>query len=228
MSNSSFPSTRTTVICTYPTTMNGTILPSMRLVLVIGVTTSCSSVPRSRSRTIAMLVMRMSIIASSTPMMPGTMNTELLRSGLYHGRTRISSGSTGAFDPARRERLRDDTRREPRRADRGLRRQRIGRVDDELRLRPAPALEVARRSPVESPAPRARGRSRCASESRRATPPCRRRRNSPCSRARSPARGSPRSATRRARPSARAAPPSESRSRTARAGSPGCRSSSPA
>jgi hypothetical protein len=41
--------------------------------LSIGVTTSCSSVPRSRSRTIDMLVMRTIVSVSSTPTIPGTM-----------------------------------------------------------------------------------------------------------------------------------------------------------
>ena len=65
----------------------------MRLVLPIGVTTSCSSVPRSRSRTIAMLVMTMSVIESSRPTRPGTIYVELFSAGLYHGRMRTSMGA---------------------------------------------------------------------------------------------------------------------------------------
>ena len=61
------------MICTYPTSTNGTIFPSSRPVRLIGVTISCSSVPRSRSRTTATLVITTIVIDSSTPMMPGTM-----------------------------------------------------------------------------------------------------------------------------------------------------------
>ena len=72
-SKSNRPKTRMTVIWTYPTSTKGRILPSIRLVLSIGVTISCSSVPSSRSRTIDIDVMRIIVIESSTPMMPGTM-----------------------------------------------------------------------------------------------------------------------------------------------------------
>src|SRR5688500_11044150 len=66
-------SARMTVVWTRPTIAKGRIFPSMMLVLPIGVTMSCSRVPRSRSRTIAMLVMSSIVIESGTPMIPGTM-----------------------------------------------------------------------------------------------------------------------------------------------------------
>lgn len=61
------------MIWTNPTTMNGRIFPNMRPVLSIGVTTSCSSVPRSRSRTMAMLVISTIVSESRTSMIPCTM-----------------------------------------------------------------------------------------------------------------------------------------------------------
>jgi hypothetical protein len=100
MSKSTFPSTRITVICTYPTSTNGRIFPSMRLVLLSGVTMSCSRVPRSRSRTIAMLVMSRSVSERSTPMIPGTMYASVRIAGLYQGRTRTSSGGARPVRPA--------------------------------------------------------------------------------------------------------------------------------
>lgn len=72
--------------------MNGINFPSIRLDLPMGVTMSCSGVPRSRSRTMAVLVMRVMVMVSNTPTMPGTMNTALFCAGLYQGRTRISTG----------------------------------------------------------------------------------------------------------------------------------------
>ena len=66
--------------------------PSIKLVRLIGVTMSCSSVPRSRSFTIAVLVISVIVIVSRMPTMPGTMNVALFCAGLYHGRTRISTG----------------------------------------------------------------------------------------------------------------------------------------
>ncbi len=72
-SNTNRPSTSTAVICTIPTPMYGAILPSISSVFVIGVTMSCSSVPRSRSRTIAIAVTSTIVIVRITPTSPGTM-----------------------------------------------------------------------------------------------------------------------------------------------------------
>ena len=58
----------------------------------MGVTINCSSVPRSRSRTTAVDVIKVMVIVSKMPTIPGTMNTALRCAGLYQGRTRISTG----------------------------------------------------------------------------------------------------------------------------------------
>jgi hypothetical protein len=72
-SNTNRPSSKTVVIWTSPTPTYGASFPSISSVLVIGVTMSCSSVPRSRSRTIAIAVTRTSVIVRMTPTSPGTM-----------------------------------------------------------------------------------------------------------------------------------------------------------
>ena len=72
-SNTNLPSSNTVVICTSPTPTYGEILPSISSVLVMGVTMSCSSVPRSRSRTIAIAVTSTIVIVRITPTSPGTM-----------------------------------------------------------------------------------------------------------------------------------------------------------
>src|SRR5262245_20207074 len=71
---------------------------------VAGVTWSCSSVPRSRSRTMAVAVNWMRVNVRITAIRPGMMKLEVLRSGLYQGRTRRSIGSDGHFHPAFQDR----------------------------------------------------------------------------------------------------------------------------
>ena len=80
---------------------NGKIFPRMISKRVTGVTWSCSSVPRSRSRTIAIAVYWMSVKVRMIAMRPGMMNVAVLRSGLYQGRTRRSTGRAFSFQPAR-------------------------------------------------------------------------------------------------------------------------------
>ncbi len=50
----------------------GINLPSIRPQLLSGLTSSCSRVPRSRSRTTAMAVAKVVPICRTTPMTPGT------------------------------------------------------------------------------------------------------------------------------------------------------------
>ena len=70
----------------------GRILPTTSSHGRMGVTMSCSIVPRSRSRTIAVAV-RMEVMANRImPITPGIMKYELTRSGLYQTRVRTSSG----------------------------------------------------------------------------------------------------------------------------------------
>jgi hypothetical protein len=71
---------------------------------VAGVTCSCSSVPRSRSRTIAVAVNWISVNVRMTAMRPGMMKLDVFKSGLYQGRTRRSIGRAGHFHPAFDER----------------------------------------------------------------------------------------------------------------------------
>ena len=75
---------------------------------VAGVTCSCSSVPRSRSRTMALAVNWMSVKVRMIAMRPGMMKLAVFSSGLYQGRTRRSTGRAFAFQPARCARMRID------------------------------------------------------------------------------------------------------------------------
>ena len=84
-----------------PITTKGAIFPRMSSMRVTGVTWSCSSVPRSLSRTIAIAVNWMSVNVRMIAMRPGMMNVAVRRSGLYQGLTRTSTGSAGVFQPAR-------------------------------------------------------------------------------------------------------------------------------
>src|SRR3990172_3327482 len=68
------------------------ILPSKSSQRRIGLTTSASSVPRSRSRTIAIAMTLTVVCISNAPNSPGTMKIAETRSGLYQARTRKSSG----------------------------------------------------------------------------------------------------------------------------------------
>ena len=63
--------------------MYGTILPTVSSMLRMGETINCSSVPRSRSRAIAIAVNITRVIVRMTPTRPGTMKTAVRRSGLY-------------------------------------------------------------------------------------------------------------------------------------------------
>jgi hypothetical protein len=83
-----------------PITTNGAIFPRMSSTRVTGVTWSCSSVPRSLSRTIAIAVNWMSVNVRRIAMRPGMMNVAVRRSGLYQGLTRRSTGGPGSFQPA--------------------------------------------------------------------------------------------------------------------------------
>ena len=81
-------------------TMKGRILPRISSARVAGVTWSCSSVPRSRSRTIALAVNWMSVKVRMIAISPGMMKRDVRRSGLYQGRTRRSTGSSRLVQPA--------------------------------------------------------------------------------------------------------------------------------
>ena len=70
----------------------GAILPIISSPGRMGVTSSCSMVPVSRSRTTAAAVSVTVCICSSVAMMPGIRNHRSFRSGLYRMRTRVSSG----------------------------------------------------------------------------------------------------------------------------------------
>ena len=84
--------TRAIVIWPYATRRFGMILPSSSSQRRIGLTTSASSVPRSRSRTIAMAMTLTVVCIRRAPISPGTMKMADTRSGLYQARTRTSSG----------------------------------------------------------------------------------------------------------------------------------------
>ncbi len=84
--------------------MNGKIFPRISSRRVTGVTWSCSSVPRSRSRTIAIAVNWMRVKVRMIAMSPGMMNVSVLRSALYQGLTRMSTGRLSLFQPALRAR----------------------------------------------------------------------------------------------------------------------------
>jgi hypothetical protein len=74
--------------------VNGSILPSRSSVRVSGVTMSCSSVPRSRSLTIAVLVRIIEIYVMMRPTRPGIMKLTFLSSGLKTTRARVSMVGT--------------------------------------------------------------------------------------------------------------------------------------
>ena len=78
-------------------------------VRVAGVTCNCSSVPRSRSRTIALAVNWMSVNVRMIAISPGMMKLAVFSSGLYQGRTRRSIGREFAFQPARCARIRTES-----------------------------------------------------------------------------------------------------------------------
>ena len=72
----------------------------------MGVTMICSRVPISRSRTTAKAVSVITSTSVRLPMMPGTKNQRLFRSGLYQGRGAsstegMSSINCGAMRPMR-------------------------------------------------------------------------------------------------------------------------------
>ena len=125
-------------------TMNGRILPRISSARVAGVTCSCSSVPRSRSRTMALAVNWISVKVRMIAIRPGMMKRDVRRSGLYQGRTRTSMGSCRCVQPARAASVRMDSRlRDPGHDRHGLRRRRrVGRVHDQERLGGLAAMPV--------------------------------------------------------------------------------------
>src|SRR3972149_1671376 len=80
---------RARVMSTYPRVTYGRIFPSISSVLRIGVATSCSNVPSSRSRTMATAVSIIVSICSTTASRPGTMKLTLRRSGLYQAQVQV-------------------------------------------------------------------------------------------------------------------------------------------
>src|SRR2546428_507657 len=88
---------RAIVIWPYATRRFGMILPSSSSQRRIGLTTSASSVPRSRSRTIAMAMTLTVVCIRRAPISPGTMKMADTRSGLYQARTRTSSGGASTL-----------------------------------------------------------------------------------------------------------------------------------
>ena len=87
--NHSVPTNPISATWMSPMRKNGTVLPRMNSIGRIGVTMICSRVPISRSLTIAKAVRFTIVISVRLPMIPGTKNHLLLRSGLYHGRSTI-------------------------------------------------------------------------------------------------------------------------------------------
>ena len=82
-SNHSMPNTATMDTSNRPIRKKGRVLPMMNSTGCIGVTSSCSSVPTSRSRTMAKAVRLTMVIRPSVPIRPGIKNQRLLRLGLY-------------------------------------------------------------------------------------------------------------------------------------------------
>ena len=72
--NQRVPTTATRITSARPTTKKGMVLPRMNSKGLIGVTMTCSSVPISRSRTIANAVRVTTIISVMLPITPGTKN----------------------------------------------------------------------------------------------------------------------------------------------------------
>ena len=83
MLNQSVPTPATSNTSTSPMRKNGSVLPMMNSTGRIGVTRICSSVPTSRSRTIAKAVRLTMVTRVSVPITPGTKNQRLFRFGLY-------------------------------------------------------------------------------------------------------------------------------------------------
>ena len=84
--NHSDPTTEISATSKMPIRKNGSVLPRMNSAGRMGVTIICSSVPISRSRTTAKAVSVITRTSVRLPMIPGTKNQRLLRSGLYQGR----------------------------------------------------------------------------------------------------------------------------------------------
>src|SRR5205809_28205 len=87
--NQAHASSRINVRLMYPSPMRGRIFPSINSAGRIGVTTSCSSVPSSRSRTIAPMVRKVVVNCSTSPSTPGTMKSWLCNFGLYQPHLRL-------------------------------------------------------------------------------------------------------------------------------------------
>ncbi len=81
-SNSSTPSTVTTIMSAAARRKYGAILPRITVLGAMGITASCSNVPASRSRTRPMLVMIVPMNVRISPMIAGTMTHDVSRSGL--------------------------------------------------------------------------------------------------------------------------------------------------
>ncbi len=71
--NQTIPTASAIDISMYPRMAKGMIFPRISAGVGIGETMSCSSVPLSRSRTIAIAVRSIVIMVSSTATIPGTM-----------------------------------------------------------------------------------------------------------------------------------------------------------
>ena len=141
MSNSSQPRIEDDVICTKPMSRKGTSLPSIRLGLSIGVTMSCSSVPRSPPDDRNAGDEHHGHVVSSTPIAghdahprPACQDCTRAEPALdAEGRAREPYGDTAARAApalAAPDIALDDAMR-------------VGRVHDDLRLRRAAALDVA-------------------------------------------------------------------------------------
>ena len=115
-----------------------------------GVTFSCSSVPSSFSRTIAIADRLVVITSSSSATMPGIMKSRLSRSGLNQTRTSALTSGSGARPPMRAASsscaVAGD--QHARVAERDVRRVRVGAVGDDLDGRRLAARDRARRNPA--------------------------------------------------------------------------------
>lgn len=94
------------IMSTTPSSRNGAVFPIMSSTGLMGVTMSCSSVPISRSFTIASEVSIMVTMSRIIDDTPGTMKFTLFSSGLYRTRVRSRTpGSRGTSGRIRSNRL---------------------------------------------------------------------------------------------------------------------------
>ena len=92
-SNQNTATSVTRITSNMPMRAYGSNLPTISSQRASGVTLSCSSVPTSRSRTMAMADRLVVTTSSSSATMPGTMKSRLSSRGLNHTRMSASIGA---------------------------------------------------------------------------------------------------------------------------------------